>query len=1227
MRIIKLCFLYGIVALFTACATYEPQFKDGNQGQNFPENKEIAHSVYLIGDAGNSPIGKSSKALELFKEALNKADANSTALFLGDNIYPDGLPKKDEEGRAFAEYQLDIQIAAAENFKGKAILIPGNHDWYSDGLEGLKRQERYVEDGLGKNSFLPEDGCPLKKVSISNQIELIVIDSEWYLTNWDKHPTMNDDCEIKTRAKFLDELEGLIKKARGKTTIIALHHPMFTNGSHGGQYSVGSHMKPAPILGTLKNIIRKTGGVTTVDLQNRLYEEFRERIITLAQENDKTIFVSGHDHNLQYIVEDNLPQIVSGAGSKKMATRNLGGGLFSYGAAGYARLDIFSDGSSHVRFYAVDDDLVYQAAVLPEDKKSTFTTYPTPNKTEKTSSVYTKEEVEKSGFYKSMWGDRYREYYGTEVTVPTVNLDTLFGGLTPVRKGGGHQSSSVRLLDKDGREYVMRAIRKNALQYLQAVAFKDQYIEGKFKNTFVEALLLDVFTGAHPYAPFAIPTLSEAAGIFHTKPVLYYVPKQNALENFNEEFGNALYMIEERAGDGHGEKANFGFSDELISTDDLLKNLTKNEDHILDEKAYIRARLFDMLIGDWDRHEDQWRWAVFKEEGQTVYRPVPRDRDQAFSIMADGFLLGLATRVVPALRLMQSYEEELKSPKWFNLEPYPLDVALIEESDKSVWDAEVQHLVSNITDAVIEEAFKNLPDEVNDQTLNEIKGKLKGRRANLQGISDAYFNHINKYAVIKGTDKDDWFEIERKANGQTSVTAYRIKKGEKGPVFQNRTYSSDTTKEIWIYGLDDDDVYQVTGDGNQLIKLRLVGGQNNDTYIIENGAKVIMYDYKSKKNEFTTNKGRKVLTDRYATNVYDYKKLQNSANMFVPSIGANPDDGFKFGFANTYIFNGFERNPFTSKHVVSAGYYFATNGYILSYDGEFANVIGKANLELNIQFHSPNFAENFFGFGNETPNPEADENDGFDTDLDFNRVKIRSVKATPNIVWRGRMGSITKLGVSYESNEVERTPGRFLESVFSEDDILFDDQNFVGAEGSYHYSNTDSDAFPTLGFFFDMVLGYKHNTRSSDGFGYFNPQLAFDHKITSDGQLVFATRSSAQFNFGDDFEFYQAANLGADTGLRGFRNQRFSGKTAFVQTTDVRVNLRKAKSGFLPLNFGFYGGFDYGRVWLDDEDSDKWHNSIGGGIFANAANIMTFNLSAFNSDDGVRLAFRMGFGF
>ena len=239
IKVIKYLFFIIALLLLNACATYSTQYKDVNNQRNFP-NKEIEHSFYLIGDAGNSPLGQSSEALQAFKKELSRATKNSTAIFLGDNIYPKGLPKKGNDNRAFAEHQLNIQTDAVKDFKGQTVFIPGNHDWYS-GLKGLKRQEEYIEAIIGKNTFLPENGCPIEKVDISEDVVLISIDSEWYLTNWDKHPTINDDCEIKTRIKFFDELEGLIKKARGKTTLIALHHPMFTNGPHGGQFSFGSH--------------------------------------------------------------------------------------------------------------------------------------------------------------------------------------------------------------------------------------------------------------------------------------------------------------------------------------------------------------------------------------------------------------------------------------------------------------------------------------------------------------------------------------------------------------------------------------------------------------------------------------------------------------------------------------------------------------------------------------------------------------------------------------------------------------------------------------------------------------------------------------------------------------------------------------------------------------------------------------------------------------------------
>ncbi|MFP2995735.1 metallophosphoesterase [Spongiivirga sp. MCCC 1A20706] len=1222
---------YLVITLFLgACATFKPQYLDEEKKVSFPKGKTITHSFYLLGDAGLSEMNKTAPAITAFKVALGQASKNSTAIFLGDNIYPDGLPDKAHPDRKIAEHQLDVQTDAVANFKGKTMFIPGNHDWYSDGLDGLSRQQKYIEKKLNsKKVFFPEDGCPLKQVKVNDDIVVIAIDTQWYLANWDNHPTINDNCEIKTRTKFFDELEGLIKKNRGRTTILAAHHPMFTNGPHGGQYSIKQQFYPTgkgiplPILGSIANLIRKTGGISPQDLQHKRYRELRKRIITLAQESEKVIIVSGHEHSLQYIVNDNTVQIVSGSGSKESATRTVDGGQFSYGKNGFARLDIFKDGSSFVRFYGVDENdtkEVFSTEVLKPKNTQIYTDFKEEIPTSVSASIYTEEEVTKGRFFKGMWGERYRKYYGTKVNAPTVLLDTLFGGLTPIRKGGGHQSKSLRLEDKDGREYVMRALRKSALQYLQAVAFKDQYIQGQFENTYTEKLLLDVFTGSHPYAPFVIGKLADEVEVFHTNPTLYFVPKQAALNEYNNEFGDELYMIEERAASGHGDKSSFGNSDELISTDELFENLRKDEKYKIDEESYIRARLFDMVIGDWDRHEDQWRWAEFKEDNHIVYRPVPRDRDQAFSIMSDGFLLGLGVKIIPTIRLLTSYDEKLKSTKWFNVEPYPLDMALIDSSDKSVWDAQVQAIKNGLTDEVIHDAFRQMPEEVQDQTITEIKLKLKGRLRNLQKISDEYYKHMNRFTVVKGTDKDDWFDIEALQNGNIKVTAFRIKKGKKATKFHERIYKKADTKEIWIYGLDDDDHFEVLKGWKSKIKVRLIGGQNKDTYVLNGDGRTHVYDFISKKSEIIGNKANIHLTNDYETNVYDYKKLKNNINQLIPVIGFNPDDGFKIGVNNKFIYNGFARNPFTQQHTLRANYFFATSGFSLAYEGEFAKVFGKWNFMIEGLFTSSNYAINFFGFGNET------ENNDDELGLNFNRVRLSTSRFAPSLVWRGELGAKFQVGVSYENVEVEQTEDRFINQFLNTTGEI--SKNFFGTDAKYTFNNADNIAFPTLGMGAELHGGFKVNADDTRrAFAYLIPSLSFDHKLVPSGAVVLATKIKSHLTFGDDFEFYQAASIGANDGPRGYRNQRFTGKSSFYQNTDLRINIKKIKSGLVPLNLGLYAGFDYGKVWIPGEVRTPFNTAAGGGIFINAVNMLTANVSFFGSDDGGRFAFRFGFGF
>jgi len=438
------------------------------------------------------------------------------------------------------------------------------------------------------------------------------------------------------------------------------------------------------------------------------------------------------------------------------------------------------------------------------------------------------------------------------------------------------------------------------------MAFQDQYVLDDLKETYTQELLQDFYTGSHPYAPFTTAILSDAVDIYHTNPVLYYVPKQPALKSYNDSFGNELYMIEEHAGDGHGNLASFGFANELKSTDSMLEDLRDDEKYEVDQENYLRARLFDMVLGDWDRHVDQWRWVEFKDikKNKIIYKPLPRDRDQVFSKMGDGALMKIATRIVPGLRLMEGFNDEIRSVKGFNSSPmtYVLDLKLLGETEKKQWLAQANYLQENLTEDVIDKALMAFPEEVRDETVLQIKKTLLARLSHIQETAIAYYQILNKYAVVVGTDKDDWFEIQRINENDTDIKVYRNIDGKKEKLFFHKTFTKTDTKEIWIYGLDDDDIFEVANTSNfKGIKVRIIGGQNNDIYRIENGRNIALYDYRSKKNTIEKSSTAKVkLSDDYDLNTYQPLKLRNSFNQIIPTIGINPYDGMRIGFSNNY---------------------------------------------------------------------------------------------------------------------------------------------------------------------------------------------------------------------------------------------------------------------------------------------------------------------------------------
>ncbi len=1233
----KFYFTLFVLIFITGCATYGPQYKYPNAKPVYPSGKKVEKTFYLVGDAGLSPMGGMSDALKTFNNYLKKeTKPDNYTIFLGDNIYPGGMDPLYHPQRQESENMIDAQYKAVKDYNGQVIFIPGNHEWYNGGVEGVQREEDYVEAKFpGTDSFKPSNGCPLESISVSDDIQLIIIDTQWFLEDWNKNPTINENCDIKTREKFFIELQLELAKNQNKTVVFAMHHPMFTDGNHGGYFALEKHLYPTqkkipmPVLASLIVQIRSQGGVSVQDRYNELYNNLMTRLQQLVKNNKRVVFVSGHDHTLQYIEKDGLRQIVSGSGSKESYAATGENGYFSDGRQGFAVLDVFTDGSSWVRYFAGDanfePEIIFQKEVIPSPKNIDVTQYHKYFQKDTTVPIYKQDSIREALFFKTVWGAKYKAVYSEPVTAPIVNLDTLYGGLKVVREGLEKDYHSLFLQDKKGNRYNMRAMGKNALKVSQKILFDD-----KAKTTTDaeepetpkrENFDINFYTASHPYAVMAIPDLARAANVFFTTPQLLYVPKQRGLGNYNEDYGDELYLFSiEPTEKSDGEEI-FKYPDDVETTDDILTKIRKNGDIFVDEENYIKSRLFDMLIGDWDRESDHWRWAeYYNKYGKNVYVPIPKNRDEAFSSF-DGNILDFARSLFGGTRQTHIYGNDLKDLRWFNQEGIILDRALLQRSGRQQWIYLAKSIQNSITDETIETAFSKVPAEVQDETLEEIKTKLKERKKNLVDIANRYYTYLSTLQTIVGTDFDDKFEVTRLPDGRTNIKSYTSRDGKTMDTLVDRTFNSADTKEIWIYGLGGSDTFNVGGNADNLIYVRIIGGQDNDIYNLDEGRRAKIYDYESKPNTVAKKEGGTIrFTDIYNLNTYDYRKQIDRNQGIVSAIGYNPDDGFRVGLQYVYRVDNFQRNPFSQKHVINTAYFTDINSFDISYAGEFANIRDELNISFGARYTSPNYTVNFFGFGNETQNFEDE------LGYDFNRVEVQNISANVGLLRNSNFGSFFKLQTSFDVYNINSAQNNFANTLAVTKPTT---TNYFGTvEGIYNYRSADNVNNPTVGMMFDLNAGVTDNlVDNSRVFGFLKSRIGFYNTLLTNRTLVLKTNVRTQINFGKEYEFYQGATLGGDNGLRGYREERFTGRSMLVGSADLRYSFKAFNIGLIPLQIGVYGGGDLGRVWVHGDNSSQWHNSRGGGLWINGSGGLNSNISVFNSTEGTRISFGLGFDF
>ena len=324
-----------------------------------PDPSRLRYSVALIGDFGAVALQGNDPVKTIVQEWIMGRGPDSAILFLGDNIYPNGLPPEEDRKRAHAEQVLEAQLTMLQGFKGRIIYLSGNHDWNKgkrDGYDYLLRQEAYLLKRLGSpESYLPGKGFPGPvTVQLAEGLLLIVINTQWWVQRG-KRPIGADFARAADNEHdFFAQFKALLEQNRHQRILVAAHHPLYSNALHGGNFNVKQHLfpltaahkkiyLPLPVAGSLYPLYRRFFGAYE-DMSHPRYKRLRRRLLNIMHRHSNVVYAAGHDHNLQYFCVQQNHYLVSGSGSKTAYVKKGGKAYFTHEQKGFMVFDFYDSG-------------------------------------------------------------------------------------------------------------------------------------------------------------------------------------------------------------------------------------------------------------------------------------------------------------------------------------------------------------------------------------------------------------------------------------------------------------------------------------------------------------------------------------------------------------------------------------------------------------------------------------------------------------------------------------------------------------------------------------------------------------------------------------------------------------------------------------------------------------------------------------------------------------------
>jgi hypothetical protein len=816
---------------------------------------------------------------------------------------------------------------------------------------------------------------------------------------------------------------------------------------------------------------------------------------------------------------------------------------------------------------------------------------------------------EAGSFRRWLLGDNYRDAWTTPIKVPVLDLKTFHGGLKPTKVGGGMQAKSLRLVAPDSSEYVFRQVRKTNL------VLTDQY-----RHTVVWDIVRDEGSASHPTGAIAAAPMLDAVGVLHPTPRLYFMPDDPILGEFRKEFAGILGMIEEYPSVPKKGRA-FADAENVIDSHELLAKIDSSPKNQVDARKLLTARLVDLLLGDNDRHPDNWKWARLTKGAQ--WEPVSRDRDKVF-VSYEGTLMSIVRFMVPSL---VTFSNKYPDPSKLFANAGEFDRRLLGSLDQVVWDSVAASLMQRVTDSVIDNAVRAMPPEY-AASSRAIAAKLTARRNGLRGAADRYYRELWHVAEIHGTGADDEAIVVRAADGLVSV---RIQSGNNPPYF-SRWFEPGETAEIRIYLHGGNDRATIEGSAAHSIKVRIIGGNGTNTF-------TDLSTVGGRRNPTLFYDAGTVADVKYAKDTIDEKK--NVDNAFNHRFNRRPWVHAYGGLIPPITDRGADISPVASIHsqrglgiypVIGAArhvYGFRTVPYSSKMAADFAYATGSGRMRIRTELD-----KRFEGSDLHVPVTagmsqfEVVQFKGFGNDVGYLRgrfydVRQRQWAINPAIGLSFSPVSDVSIGPIVRYTTTDSLTNRFLTQLRP---YGFDNFGQAGLRLKVHL---DSRYYPdTLKP--RVVLdvhgsGYPAVWDVATRYESVDAVAAAFFTLPVGNKPVLALRAGGKKLWGA-FPYFDAAFLGGSETLRTEERQRYAGDASLYGTTELRVPIAKFPF-ILPLDVGAIGFMDAGKVFVNGNAPGGWHSAVGAGFWVGYLNPGTsVNVLVRNKSDR-RITTSFGFAF